>query len=69
MSKMPIFTEPESLSQKGLTHQIALLRWVNQGLKDELIELNIDRAILRERINILASMLCDAGVRLPDDLQ
>lgn len=69
MSKMPIFTEPKSLSEMGLTHQIALLRWVNQGLKDELIELKIDRAILRERINILASMLCDAGVRLPDDLQ
>lgn len=69
MSKIPIFTEPKSLDQMGLTHQIALLRWVNQGLKDELIELKIDRAILRERISILASMLCDAGVRLPDDLQ
>lgn len=69
MSKMPVFTKPESISEKGLTHQIALLRWVNQGLKDELIEMKLERAVLRERNSILLSMLCDAGVCLPDDLQ
>lgn len=66
---MPVFSEPQAYSEDSFHHQIALLRWVNQGLKQQVITLSDEKKVLQEHVSILLSMLCDAGIPLPPDVQ
>lgn len=65
---MPSFTEEEVVNIETLRHQLRMVRFLNKGLNDQVNQLQLDNQVLRARVSICMSMLCDAGIRLPDDL-
>lgn len=65
---IPSFTEHKMVPTYGLEHQIFLLRSVNTTYKNRINQLSDENEILQARISVLLSMLCDAGIPLPDDI-
>lgn len=63
------FTDAEVVSIRTLSSQNRMLRFVNRGLHAELTQLQDSNRVLTARVSVLMSMLCDAGVPLPSDLQ
>ena len=66
---MPVFTEHKAQPTYGLEHQIFLLRSVNTSYKDRINQLSDENKVLQARISVLLSMLCDAGIPLPPDIE
>lgn len=66
--EIPSFNESKVSPTYGLEHQIFLLRSVNTSYKDRINQLSDENKVLQARISILMSMLCDAGIPLPSDL-
>jgi hypothetical protein len=66
--QMPVFTEQKASPTYNLEHQIFLLRSVNTTYKDRINKLSAENLSLQARVSILCSMLCDAGIPLPPDL-
>lgn len=67
-SCIPSFTEHRVAPTYNLEHQISLLRGVNQCYKDRIDSLSMENVTLRARLSVVLSMLCDAGIPLPDDI-
>lgn len=67
-SCIPSFTEHRVAPTYNLEHQIFLLRSVNTTYKNRINELSDENIVLRARVSVLMSMLCDAGIPLPDDI-
>ena len=67
--EVPSFTEQEVINLRTLQSQMRMLRFVNRGLHAERAQLQDQMAVLRARMSVLMSMLCDAGIPLPDDLK
>lgn len=63
------FTDAEIVNIRTLSSQNKMLRFVNRGLHAELTQLQDSNRVLTARLSVLMSMLCDAGIRLPDDVQ
>lgn len=63
------FTDAEIVNIRTLSSQNRMLRFVNRGLHAELTQLQDSNRVLTARLSVLMSMLCDAGIRLPDDVQ
>jgi hypothetical protein len=66
---MPVFTEDKAKPTYNLEHQIFLLRSVNSTYKDRINQLSDENQVLQARISVLLSMLCDAGIPLPPDIE
>lgn len=66
--EIPSFNSNKVSPTYGLEHQIFLLRSVNTSYKDRINQLSDENKVLQARISILMSMLCDAGIPLPSDL-
>ena len=67
--QMPVFTEHKKQPTYGLEQQIILLRSVNTTYKNRINELSAENMVLQARVGVLLSMLCDAGVPLPPDIE
>lgn len=66
---IPSFTEQKASPTYGLEHQIFLLRSVNTSYKDRINQLSDENRVLQARVSVLLSMLCDAGIPLPPDIE
>lgn len=62
-------TDVEIVNYRTLHSQMKMLRFVNKGLKEQLTSLQDENRILRARVSVCLSMLCDAGIRLPKDIE
>ena len=67
--EIPSFNEQKVQPTYGLEHQIFLLRSVNTSYKDRINQLSDENRILQARVSVLLSMLCDAGIPLPPDIE
>ena len=67
--QIPSFTEQTVRPVYNLEHQISLLRSVNSSYRDQIFNLSAENMILRARVSVLISLLCDAGIPLPPDIE
>jgi hypothetical protein len=68
MEQIPTFTDNKARPTYGLEQQILVLRSFNVTYRERINQLSLENATLEARISILMSMLCDAGIPLPPDL-
>lgn len=69
MIEVASFTEEEVVNIRTLQHQLRMIRFLNKGLNDQVTALQNDNRTLRMRLSVCMAMLCDAGIRLPDDIE
>lgn len=67
-NQIPSFTENKAVPTYGLEQQILVLRGFNKTYRDRIDRLTAENVSLQARVSILMSMLCDAGIPLPDDI-
>lgn len=67
--EIPSISDNKAVPTFGLEQQIILLRSVNSTYKDRINQLSAEKMVLQARVSVLVSMLCDAGVRLPPDIE
>jgi hypothetical protein len=67
-SEIPKFTDNKVVPTYGLEQQILVLRGFNKTYRERINQLSMDNATLEARVEVLCSLLCDAGIPLPPDL-
>lgn len=67
--QIPTFTDNKAVPTYGLEQQILVLRSFNKTYRDRINQLSDENAVLQARVSVLLSMLCDAGVPLPPDIE
>jgi hypothetical protein len=67
-NQIPTFTDNKIVPTYGLEQQILVLRGFNKTYRDRIDKLTAENVSLQARVSILMSMLCDAGIPLPPDL-
>lgn len=67
-SEIPKFTDNKVRPTYGLEQQILVLRGFNKTYRNRIDQLSAENLSLQARVSVLCSMLCDAGVPLPPDL-
>jgi len=67
--EIPSIGDNKAVPTYGLEQQIILLRSVNTTYKNRINELSAENMVLQARVGVLLSMLCDAGVPLPPDIE
>jgi hypothetical protein len=68
-SEIPKFTDNKVVPTYGLEQQILVLRGFNKTYRDRIDRLTAENFSLQARLTIVMSMLCDAGIPLPPDLE
>lgn len=69
MNEIPKFTDNKAVPTYGLEQQILVLRGFNKTYRDRINQLSAENMVLQARVGVLLSMLCDAGVPLPPDIE
>lgn len=67
--EIPSITDNKAVPTYGLEQQILVLRSFNKTYKDRINQLSGENMVLQARVAVLLSMLCDAGVPLPPDIE